>query len=760
MTAAVVTFESLNQLRLQRAQELLTEDQYLGLKSLVALWHYNHQSLPGFVAGCVHGFDDFCWQHKQVNFSNQVLNFNLNQPIRSDFVGLYAMGSLATLGFGDSSDIDIWLVHSNILSDVQKQHLKSKAKLIQDWYASNFNLEINTYFVHPDKFIEIQSTIVEKDNSGSVERWLLLDEFYRTNICLIGPLISPIADESGLTLHFGAVTNIDATEFFSASLWQLYKAIDCPYKAVLKVLLLEMYADQYPHVDFISEQLCTTCDSSNLETDPYWMLFEKVSEYLLKIGDKFRLEVLRLAFYLKSEIRLSDPRGSDWRYTMMLSLVEEWHWSMEKLELLDDREHWHVGQLLQVNYQLESCLLSSYQKLLDFGREFGLAQSLKSPDLTMLSRKIHSYFNHEQGSIEKLHSLWAEDFWEKSIHLYQLNGAYHINFCADQARSFYQSEHLEDIIFWSIINKVARKKTKWFGVTHDMRQWRRMLANVARSVKVPSVEITEFLKPLKWKKFIVLLNVSDDPSQEWKDNFHWLELTTANPLTLSITGKSLVGSVSILGYNNWGEWYSEHIDSDTAILDALERLSLLSHSGEIPEIDVISAAKKGANIVAMACQNLLIQHLQWQRKLLNKQQKLNPVVLAEQDYLLVVTKDKVTYSNLQNPESSLDALLKVDAQFDQDDDLDIIEIARRNSSLGVKQYFFYRQQNVEVYLYDKNNNLEHFSVEPEMLNSLVESINCFHLFEQQHPEHQAFNLPQFYWIEQVKGQFSIVAFDC
>ena len=47
-------------------------------------------------------------------------------------------------------------------------------------------------------------------------------------------------------LDLGGLSSLSAEEYFGASLWQLYKSIDSPYKAVLKTLLLEAYSG-IPH---------------------------------------------------------------------------------------------------------------------------------------------------------------------------------------------------------------------------------------------------------------------------------------------------------------------------------------------------------------------------------------------------------------------------------------------------------------------------------------------------------------------------------
>ena len=56
------------------------------------------------------------------------------------------------------------------------------------------------------------------------------------------------------TLDFGGVGHIPAGEFVGAGIWQLYKAIDSPYKSVLKLLLIEVYASEYPQVETLSNE--------------------------------------------------------------------------------------------------------------------------------------------------------------------------------------------------------------------------------------------------------------------------------------------------------------------------------------------------------------------------------------------------------------------------------------------------------------------------------------------------------------------------
>ena len=47
-------------------------------------------------------------------------------------------------------------------------------------------------------------------------------------------------------IDFGSIARIPKGEFVGAGMWQLYKAIDAPYKSVLKLQLTELYAAELP----------------------------------------------------------------------------------------------------------------------------------------------------------------------------------------------------------------------------------------------------------------------------------------------------------------------------------------------------------------------------------------------------------------------------------------------------------------------------------------------------------------------------------
>ena len=119
-------------------------------------------------------------------------------------------------------------------------------------------------------------------------------------------------------------------EFVGAGVWQLYKAIDSPYKSVLKILLTEVYAAEYPDVEPLSTSFKRAIYSDDLdidELDPYVVVYRKLEDYLLERNELKRLELVRRCFYFKVGKALSRPSrtsSKSWQRQLMEKLVAQW----------------------------------------------------------------------------------------------------------------------------------------------------------------------------------------------------------------------------------------------------------------------------------------------------------------------------------------------------------------------------------------------------------------------------------------------------
>lgn len=112
------------------------------------------------------------------------------------------------------------------------------------------------YLVNVERFRSGEVLLLSEESSGSAQHNLLLEEFYRAAILIVGqaPLwwLAPPSREGDYDdyvrelqekrflharnhLNFGGLTHVPAEEFFGTALWHIYKGIDSPYKAALKL---------------------------------------------------------------------------------------------------------------------------------------------------------------------------------------------------------------------------------------------------------------------------------------------------------------------------------------------------------------------------------------------------------------------------------------------------------------------------------------------------------------------------------------------
>nr|WP_244859367.1 class I adenylate cyclase [Shewanella dokdonensis] len=421
--------ERLNQVRLARAHALFTPLQKHLFTLIPYLVHHHHQSLPGYngeATPC--GVTNFELTAGQI----QALDVFKLEPVRVEaqeepaLEGVYAMGSTASFGQHPKSDVDVWLVYNCELASKAVERLQQKSRMLTNWFAG-FDFEVNFYLVHPTQFsrdyqerIQNEWEVLGHEHCGTAQHWLLLEEFYRSHIRLAGKIVAwwPGAQAAAEYLFFGDVHRLPANEYFGASLWQLYKGLEKPHKALLKVLLLEAYAEGYPASRLITDAIWDKALAGDfaIDNDPYLLLYQFIEQYLERVGDSRRLEIARRCLYLKCGIRLSDQQQpQDWRYQQLRKMVLDWEWPYSLVATLDNCHNWHSGELQWFNAQLNELMLVSYQTLLRFASSNSLSEHFKIEDLGLLTRKLHTYFSDNEQQILRLNPLWSQSLAEKHL---------------------------------------------------------------------------------------------------------------------------------------------------------------------------------------------------------------------------------------------------------------------------------------------------------------------------------------------------------
>ena len=340
-------FMAVNQGRLARAMEGLASRQQSLLSLLPLFFHVNHPLMPGYVTDCtpagVSGYEPDAStlaiaRHLVGDFSFKPCS---QQP--ESIHGLFLMGSLGTLAQTDQSDMDVWICHDPHLGEPALQALRSKCRRLELWAASQGS-EAHFYLIDAKRFARGERNV----------------QLYPGNSC------------TTQVIDLGHLAHIPSGEFLGAGLWQLFKGIDSPYKSLLKLLLIEVYASEHPRVHCLSLgfKQAVYADQLNLdELDPYVVVYRRIEHYLKACGDLRRLELVRRSLYLKVNCNLTGSaaqRGVPWQRQLLERLTKEWGWDECLLASLDNRSQWQVEQACHERLALARELSVSYRFLSRF----------------------------------------------------------------------------------------------------------------------------------------------------------------------------------------------------------------------------------------------------------------------------------------------------------------------------------------------------------------------------------------------------------
>ncbi|MBB1437782.1 class I adenylate cyclase [Shewanella sp. SG41-4] len=795
--------EKLNSTRLARILNVLPDLQQHLFHLIPFLIHHNQIDVHGIIDP-----DTPCGIHN-FTLSDAIISAcdalslsipEVNQPSDCVFEGVYAMGSTASFGQNPQSDVDIWLVYNSKLTQDQLKLIEYKNKLISDWFAG-FDFEVNFYLVHPMQFRECSTfdncQPVGLEHSGSSQHWLLLEEFYRSHIRLAGKVVAWWPDANGQNtasdvnlLYLGDINSLPAAEYFGASLWQLYKGLNKPHKALLKVLLLETYASEYPRTTLITQQIWQHCEQQDfsVNNDAYLLLYQRIEAYLVAQGDDNRLEIVRRCFYLKSGVTLSClslHSAADWRVEKMNILVKQWGWSHELLTTLDNSPHWHAGQLKWFNQQLSELLLVSYKNLLEFASKQTLSERMRVEELGLLARKLHTYFSGDDHLVQPLNRLWSLSTAEKSLTVFHCKKASrfylyrqaYVDKDPSQAvarnqrnefdnSSIHEADNICSLVAWSVLNGLATTDTQWFQVGRGKRRTDKLSYLTRKLIPVmhniPTVNKRDLCEPWCYQKIVLITNMDKDPTTLLDEQELVLEHVNANILSFGQTKISMLSSVAVVCLNSWGEWQCHRFNGKTALLEAISFIILgLKRSNEQVDLSIISCSAKLKQPIFNQLKTLLLRCYGLMKKVNQANTLVHPIMIAEQQYNIYFNVLGVTYRKVdsitgtENVDSS--ALPRLVAVADRD--LNVPLVIQNFIAIGAKQYFLReRNQTLDVFISDEHNQLEHLQYQHTGINDFVAKESHLYVFDEQKQHSSVFNMPQFFQLVRIEGKLTVMPF--
>jgi len=657
LTQLRTRFMTLSNGRLSRALEGMSTRQQTVLNLLPLFFHVNHPLLPGYVSGSTPaGVSNYQPSTLALAEAQRLTrSFSYKSPlgtVRQPIQGLFLMGSLGTLAQAEESDMDVWVCHDPELTDSEIAELRRKCQALEAW-ADSQGAEAHFFLIDPQRFVTGERDAqLSSDDCGTTQHYLLLDEFYRTAICLAGrtPMwwLVPTYEERRYTdfthtllskrfiradevLDLGHLAQIPPGEFLGAGLWQLFKGIESPYKSVLKLLLIEVYASEHPQVQCLSLRFKEAVFANQLdldELDPYMVVYRRIEEYLVQRGESERLELVRRALYLKVNKKLTGStrlRSTGWQRQLLERLTQEWGWNERQLLLLDSRSQWKVRQVTLERRTLVNELNYSYRFLTQFARTQNAGSSANTRDLNVLGRRLYAAFERKAGKIEYINPGIAPDLAEDTLTLVQsdnrrepgktqwalYNGSLGpqdwLNFSPIK-----RSRELLELLTWCHRNNVIDTSTRLalHPGSSDLSEIElfNLLGALQQQIPMPLEAVSEerLLSASVPREILLLVNVGVDPLRHHRDLN--ILMTTERTDSLSYAGvrENLVLTLDQITLNSWNEILVTRHDGEHALLDCLsDLLSNLPEGAEQPTVRVRCFCHNRAPAIAQRVEELV-----------------------------------------------------------------------------------------------------------------------------------------------------------
>ncbi|MCF8044695.1 MAG: class I adenylate cyclase [Desulfarculaceae bacterium] len=353
--------------------------------------------------------------------------------------GLFTIGSTGSIAQAADSDIDYWVcIREEFFSAEQKDLFQKKLDLFARWAGKEFRMEVNFFIVDVNKALHNEFGELTFESSGSAQARILKEEFYRTMIRLAGKIplwcvlpvpvgknyysrINSLVKGSLPTsryINLGDLHGISPGEYFGASIWQMYKLLNSPFKSVIKMGLLEKFINEYGTDPLLCNRVKDLWMKAGTHmmiyrSDPYYTLLRDLMDYYRKEGDRETTTLIQVCYFLKMKFkRESDIRNTLFglRAILIERCMKDWGMKMDDVLDIGGVEDWEYTRTVELSSKIKRYMIGKTRVInKSFRNSFQKHSKITPEERTALVRKIVVEFGRKKGKIEKTLLLSRKD---------------------------------------------------------------------------------------------------------------------------------------------------------------------------------------------------------------------------------------------------------------------------------------------------------------------------------------------------------------
>ncbi|MBD3393939.1 MAG: hypothetical protein GF418_17525 [Chitinivibrionales bacterium] len=426
-------FDRYNRARIDYLRRYLPEKKRDVFDLIPFLLHEDRADLPGNELGATPPSGVSCFSYSQHiralvkrHFPWCAMERQAKRSLPIVFVAL--MGSAGSIAFTEESDMDFWIgIEASRHDPADIDLLKEKFRELERWAARTASLEAHFFIADLDRIRREDYGEVSHESCGSTLGKLLKDEFYRTGLFVVGRVpfywLMPVGTNDTYYRDYivklehvsdfpndgyvdlGTIHRIEQSEYFGAALWQLLKGLHRPFKSVLKMALLDRYAlGGDAAVPLCEEYKDMVLSAEGGGLDPYVFLIERLRAFYDAQGLAAEKRLVEQCFLMRS-LLASGPAlvADDERFAAFRQLGESWGWCLEELAGLADFQKWEPHQHEGLRKLIIAFLLDAYKRIRKRTQRSGVR--ISDRDLTVVGKKLVSFFKQEDGKVPFEHSL-------------------------------------------------------------------------------------------------------------------------------------------------------------------------------------------------------------------------------------------------------------------------------------------------------------------------------------------------------------------
>lgn len=515
----------------------------------------NRQSVPGYIQDLKEAYHVFNIENdkdiiKQENFFKKQFAIkddkSLIRHMSNGLIieGIYTIGSVGTISQTTRSDCDIWICIDKTTYDFKSlKYLSEKLNLIKGWLDEQLKISVYFFLTDIDDVRNCKFGKIDYESSGSAQKDVLKEEFYRTSILICGKIpfwwvcydreeqadynqelskINRSGDGGYDLIDLGNLEQVNQSEYFGAAIWQFNKSLTHPLKSIIKMLQLKMFLET-PKEEMLCHKfrqiIMDGTENAGL-SDPSLFTMRAILDYFSSQSRKDHYEFIKKCFYLRFDLKLLSKTQTH-KEELAAEIFKIYKIDRKDIYHLNEFESWKLAEKINFGDLMFEFLTDIYKDIVSIHK--GINLEIAPQDLTIIGRKLSSSLATKENKVPVLHN--PTENANLPVFTFAVNDKiWQIISSDDPAVPLISKNYIIFCLAYIVWNSIydpaqLRMKPNHTSITlQEIINLGRKIKEVFGTYDITSVHFSNFLEEEKIKKILLVVSFETSPSTNMSIN--------------------------------------------------------------------------------------------------------------------------------------------------------------------------------------------------------------------------------------------------